>query len=175
MKRLLLLTLLPGIALGNGEIDRAALDRLAAEHRGEQWSVEVTRDDMTEARNVSLSMKANNRIRDSVGREVQPTLAVGCYQNTTMLVVSAPGVFFGSGQERVLVKLDDARATEQTWRAASDVIGPDSSIPLVRSLLAVDVLKVRVPIYREGTVDISFTVAGLERHIAKVQEACGWN
>lgn len=162
------------VGAASAEVDRAALSKLLAEHRGKQWDVSRKVDDMTGIENVILAVKANNYIEGVIGQRTIPTLIVACFQNKTTVAITADGVFWGSDTGRVLVKLDDGAATPETWRLDKETTGATAPIPLARRLVKAEVVKFRVPMYDEAPADMSFTVAGLEKHIGQVQSACGW-
>lgn len=153
----------------------AMLSELAEEHKGEQWTISESRDEMTEKMSTFLTVPANGFAINSIGKRTVPKLLVACVDSTTTIGVSIDNAFFTETNINVLVKVDAEAAYTDPWQASHGVAIADKSIALIRKIENAELLKLRVPVYQSGNQDLSFTVYGLNLHLPAIRKACSWS
>ena len=152
----------------------------SAQHRssmgslGLQWHDQDSVDNMTGERTIASVTYANGYVKNVLGQNTKATLMIDCTGRKMTLGVFVEGAFINRDDVVVLIKIDEAKAFQATWRAAGDVIGVRSAIPLLRKLINANTLTVRIPFFHDSSQDINFTIAGLDKHIGKMQAVCHW-
>lgn len=129
-------------------------------------------------RSVALFLFADEQISTDTGRKVWPSLALRCSENVTAFFVEAPGHFV-TDSVAVTYRLDKDKPVSQTWSAASShtamgLWNGGQAIPFIKSLLNREEMVFRFKPYRTGNVEMTFTIAGLDKVIDQVRTACKW-
>jgi hypothetical protein len=147
---------------------------LAQEPTG--WQVQESRSANGSVTEITLLLRSESGIR-SRGALVRPILIIRCVEGRTEL-----GVFTGpyqpSGHEThtVRFRLDRGRATLNEWYESQGhraVFHPNPML-LLPDLAITKLLLFEFETYDGSRVIARFATEGLDEHLPRVAEACGW-
>lgn len=165
---------------------------------GDKWQVTEERSPMDDSQTVVLTLESENVVQGPLGA-VKPSLIVRCQQKkTAVYVVTGMAASIEEGVEggpsdfhKVGLRLDDGPASYGSWGEsndhkalfASDLIydatGHASAfsggaIKLAKELAQAGTLTFQFTPF-DGTTQVArFDLRGLDPHLHKLAEACGW-
>src|SRR5579862_1679559 len=164
----------------------------------DKWQVTEKRSPMDDSKTIALSLNADNDIHGPLG-DKRPTLIIRCQEKKTKVYVvtgMAASVEEGydggpSHEHRVGLRFDSNTARYEFWNesTADDALFADSEAygmrtkieyaagPLV--LLARELAKAKTLTFQftpfNGSPQVAtFDLRGIETHIGRLAEACGW-
>jgi type VI secretion system protein VasI len=123
---------------------------------------------MTDQPEVVLSLAAAD--------DPRTLLIFRCRRNRTEAFIS-PREFLGSVDPiDILVRIGDRPATSQRWNPSTTGRAAFSTNPIefIRSVQAVDVLRMEISPRHSGRISLRFETRGLREVIGPLQAACNW-
>ena len=164
----------------------------------DKWQVSESKSKMDDSRTVALSLDSDNSVHGPLG-DKRPTLIIRCQDKKTKVYVvtgMAASVEEGydggpSHEHKVELRLDSNTARYEFWNesAADDALFADSEAYGMRSkieypagplvLLAKELAKAKTLAFQftpfNGSPQVAtFDLRGVQTHIVRVAEACGW-
>jgi type VI secretion system protein VasI len=139
------------------------------------WELYRAKDRMDDSNVVMLGRLADQTIDKRFGREATPTLFIQCRRNRTGVAIIF-GDFLSTRDLPVEWRIDRQSAVSQKWAIASDHKGlwAPSPIPFARQLARGNQLLFEVTPYARPTIQLTFTLTGLESAIASIASTCRW-
>lgn len=145
------------------------------------WRSNSTTSAVDDSQRIVLSVESLEPIRSRFGSPGPADLMIRCEENTTSLFIHFNGLFMADIQSygQVTTRIDDQRARTISMSASTnnEALGlwrGGASIPFIRTLFDGDRLFVRATPFNENRVEMTFPIAGLERAIEPLREACNW-
>jgi type VI secretion system protein VasI len=164
----------------------------------DKWQISEKRSPMDDSKTVVLSLDADNDIHGPLG-EKRPTLIVRCQQKKTQIYVvtgmaaSVEEDYDGgpSAGHKVGLRLDQNPPRYETWGESTaddalfaeeseytrrnDVVYPSGQlVVLAKELAKTTTLTFQFTPFDGSPQIAAFDLRGLNSHIGKVAEACGW-
>lgn len=130
------------------------------------------------ARTIAIGLLADAQVTTDIGRKVWPALGIRCIDNVTSFIVTVPG-FFVTNAVAVAYRLDKDKPVTQKWFAsdshnAMGLWNGGQAIPFIRSLLDHDEMVFRFSPYRKADLEMTFSLAGLDKAIEPIRTGCKW-
>jgi hypothetical protein len=148
----------------------ALMDRAAAGN----WTLKEDTDPLDDSPVVILSNEASSG-RVSLGDA--PTLLLRCQKGRSEAYINW-GTYLGSdGTIAVSYRIGSAPQQRSRWGMSTSnraTFFPGRDIDFIKSLVEADRLVAQVTPYSESPVTAIFDLAGIQDHIGKLREACGW-
>lgn len=146
------------------------------------WRRQVEISELTDEKNVFLSVLSEDEVRDKYGLGSAPAvLNLRCMENTTAIIISFNDHFMSdhAGGGKVQYRLDDTPLATQSFRESNNnkALGLWSggrSIPFIKKMFGHQQLIVRATPYNESSITVKFPIKGIEGAITDLREACGW-
>jgi type VI secretion system protein VasI len=162
-----------------------------------EWSVNTSRSPIDDSNTVVLSLDSENLIQGPLG-SVKPTLIVRCKERKTdVYVVTRMAARIEEDEEggpsnyhKVRIRIDDGVASSESWTEATDqnaLFAPDQiydvnehydlkewRIAFARKLAGATTLIFEFTPFDGNPQTARFDLRGLDTHLDKVAEACGW-
>lgn len=148
-----------------------------------KWKTRLDKSRMTDQTTVVLSVDAEQPVYcGSIYGNPTPTLIVRCSENTTAIYLSV-GCHMTSSRYNsygdVTYRLDDDKAktrgfVESTDNKALGLWRGKSAIPFIKSMLGHDQMITRFTPFSESAVTATFNIAGLDKAVQPLREACNW-
>ena len=149
----------------------------------EKWKISIGRSPMDDSRTVVLTLDSEDQIQGLLGA-VKPSLIVRCKEKKTDVYV-ATGMaasieedFDGGPAEHHTVKtrLDNAPAIAWYWYESTDhkALFSGGGPEFAKELTRADTLTFQFTPFDGSPQVARFDIRGLDPHLHKVAEACGW-
>jgi type VI secretion system protein VasI len=152
----------------------------------DKWQVTEEQSPMDDSRTVVLTLEADDEARGPLGA-VRPSLIVRCKENKTQVYVAtgmaASVESYGEysivpdDSHTVRLRFDDAVASTEYWYESTDhkaLFAARDSIEFAKKISEVVVLTFQFTPFDASPQAARFDVRGLDPHLHKVAEACGW-
>jgi hypothetical protein len=143
------------------------------------WMVSEDVSNMDGSKTVTLALNAENEVKGWLESE-KPTLIIRCKENVTnAYIVTGMQANVESGlygEHTVRLRFDDAPPVTQRWSESTDnkALFSPNAIGLARNLVEAETLNFEFVPFNASPVVAIFKLQGLDRHINKVSETCGW-
>lgn len=159
----------------------AASDESVVENKG-AWSVTEDISKIDDTKNVFLSVKSLEDVRDRFGRPKRPTLNIRCFEQKTDFIIRFDGLFMSDidGHGDVTYRIDKLAPKTRRFHVSNnnESLGlwaaAGQPIPFIKALFGKNTLLVRATPHNENSVTAEFPIAGIETAITPLREACGW-
>lgn len=139
------------------------------------WKVLETDSLMDDSTQVLISI-AGKPIRDTYGFKT-PTLNIRCKDNKTETFIYW-GVFMGSGDKDLKMRLDKKKVSLLRWTGSSDgtsTFYPGSyNVLFIKKLMKHSKISVQAEPYNKSSVQTVFETIGLDEAIKPLRKSCGW-
>lgn len=146
-----------------------------------QWNKRVETSDMTDEKNVFLSLSSSNNIRGRYGKSGPAQLYFRCMENTTAVLVILNENFLSDIQGYGVVQyrldkepMNKIRMSASTDNEALGLWRGNQAIPFIKSVLDNKQLIIRATPYNESAVTATFDIRGIEAAIVELRETCNW-
>jgi len=146
---------------------------------GDKWHVSEDVNGIDGTKEVSVVVQSEDAVPLLIG-STKPVLGVRCTQNKTELGINFGTPIEHAGEEyetaSVRLRLDDAAPIKEKWSRSTSLTGLFSMGPiqLAKQLGMAKTFYVEFTPYGKTPMTVRFRVEGLEAHLPKVAEACGW-
>jgi len=152
----------------------------------DKWQTSESRSQMDDSKTVVLSLDSDDQIQGPLGA-VRPSLVVRCQEKKTAAYVAigmaasveAYGEFSTAPEDShtVRTRLDDANARTEYWYESTDhkaLFAARDSIEFAKELTGANVFAFQFTPFDGSPQVARFDLRGLDVHLHKVAEACGW-
>jgi len=146
-----------------------------------KWIKKVNISDLTDDKNVYLSLESDDLVRARFGSPAPARLLLRCQENTTAATFGFNDNFMASiqGYGTVEYRIDSqdmqrVRANESTDNSVLGLWRGSSSIPFIKKLIGHQKLVVRATPYNESAMTVTFDISGLENVIGELRDTCSW-
>jgi len=147
---------------------------LAQEPTG--WQVQESRAPNDSVTEVTLLLRAQSELR-SRGEPIRPILIIRCAEGRTELgVYTGPYQPSGDQTHTVRFRLDRGRAVLAEWSESQGnraVFHPNPRL-ILYDLMITKLMLFEYSNYEGARVIARFATEGLDEHLPRVAEACGW-
>lgn len=140
------------------------------------WRMTTSRSEMTDQRNVTVSLRASTSVRGHYG-PVRPLLVVRCHEGELEGFLSADMVLDSDldDDSPVRVRWNNLEPIDATWSISSDhqaVFSQDVGGFIIEGLAEADRLRIEFRPYDSTPRIASFNVRGFKRFIPALRRAC---
>jgi hypothetical protein len=173
-------------ALGWFALSRSS-NGTTAETQGpaDNWHVREDHSQMDDTKTAVLSMDSDDEIEGPLGRS-KPTLIVRCKEGKTQVYIdtgmaaSVEEDFEGGPiyTHTVRIRLDQSDAVTEHWSESTDhkaLFSSDDGIEFAKHLAGAQTLTFQFIPFDANPAVARFNLHGLDAHLPKVADACGWN
>lgn len=141
----------------------------------EAWAVVASIDPITDQRNISFILEA-----EQPGRWGHPALVIRC-RNGNLEALIDPKDFLGSDNRRIAIRFGTDPPTQEIWSEAAGhtaLFVPGNRVLaelFVRKLAKYDRFVAQVTPYNRAPVSMVFQLAGIDKVSQELLEVCGPN
>lgn len=143
----------------------------------ENWNVKESQSTMDDTSTVILSKFSTGHIGKSVFSN-RPVLYLRCINKTTSVVIGTD-TFLNIEPMSLRYRLGNEKAQTVTWDVSTDFNSVGlwrgaGAIPFIKRLLKHKKAVFEIQPYSDSVYTFEFKLDGLEKHLPKLQKACGW-
>jgi len=148
----------------------------------DKWVVKEDRSSMDDSRVVTLSLDSEDVIQGPIGPK-RPSLIVRCKEGKTVVYVAtgmAAAVEDHDGlladDHTIRIRLDQGEAQTQLWSESTShsALFSLDGIQLAKQLAGARTMTFQFMPFDANPAVMRFDLRGLDAHLLKVAEACGW-
>lgn len=144
---------------------------------GSKWSSSTRASPKDGSELAHALLVSDTAFTDRFGASHQPKLHVWCTQERTRVYVEV-GAPLDSGYDMATVRMRLDEEKPETVRGPGSTNGeafffPDP-IGILKRMKGKSKLRVEFPLLREGNPIAEFDLRGMEPHVTRVQQTCGW-
>lgn len=161
--------------------EAVATDATADPQTDSKWIVETEVSAIDDSTSVFLTVPSNEIASCGFAPQTSATLTLRCMENTTALIIGTSCHLTSgfSGYGEVTMRVDGETAVTRSFDHSTDnsslgLWNGRTSIPVIQGLIDADTLIARLTPYNDNPIQLTFDLAGLEREIVPLREACNW-
>lgn len=146
------------------------------------WAIRKETSKLTDRTNVYMAVESEETIDCGWNRGKKIRLIVRCRENTTALIFHT-GCHMTSSRYNdygdIILRIDrekaqTVRGNESTNNRSLGLWNGGSSIPIIKQMFGKEQMIVRMTPYGENPFTATFQIAGLEKAISPLRQACSW-
>ena len=135
-----------------------------------EWKLQESTSAVDDSKTVYLTLDVDNQFKGE-----KTTLSLRCKEGETEAIVDLE-TFLSTGEVKTTTRIDKEKAEIESWLISSNfkALFHPKPMEFIKSMIGHNKLLFQVTPYSKDPVEMTFSIAGLDKVVGTLQEACNW-